>query len=154
MTEVVYDENATDKRFKELQIYCKKVARIDPHDFHCGWQTACEREVENKGLQLLPGGLAHVGEQYDMRFDEKDLRVMFVGFDFGNDCAGLEKRRQDIQNLEPLNRHYKGIVKVMMEILQQSCERVDDSHLWRPLLKRIAQTNSTRCCAPSGGKRG
>lgn len=152
-TKILYKTHTTSQRFAELRRYCEEVAHIDPGDFRCEFLADCERGLA-EGLALVKGGLAHVGEQYDLSIDGKETRMLFVGFDFGNDCAGLEERRLDIQAYSGIpNPHYKGIIKVMMEVLEQNCETPKDENLWKPFLKRMAQTNATRCCAPRNGRR-
>jgi hypothetical protein len=149
---LLYDTKATEQRFKDLRRYCEQEAHIDPSKFDCDFVKFCEGEVGSRGLHLVKGGLAHVGEDYDVRFDGKELRIMFVGYDQGNCCAGLEEYRQSIQCFHSaINPHYKGIIKVMMEVFQQECDSETDKHLWKPLLRRMVQTNATRCCAPREG---
>ena len=148
-----YDAAATDRRFQSLRQYCEEEALIDPGEFHCCHEKECMSEVGRKPLRLVEGGLAHVGEEYDIRFGSKELRLMFVGYDYGRGCAGLVQRRHDIQNLVlPLNPHYSGITKVLIEVFQATCQGVQDEDEWRPLLKRMVQTNATRCCAPKGNE--
>jgi len=91
------------------------------------------------------GGLAHLGEDYDVSVDGQELRILFVGKDYGHDNSELRERRTEIQTYsgEP-NPHYKGVIKVLMEIFQDRC----DGKSWRLLLRRMAQTNATRCTAP------
>jgi hypothetical protein len=158
MSEPRYDTNLTKQRFKRLRDYCEKEAHIAPCHFDCSKVDCCQQKVNSRGLDLVSGGLAHVGEKYDICFDDKSLRILFVGYDYGNCCATLEQRRRSIQCLSgpDLNKspHYKGIVKVMMEIFQCKCGSEADTGSWRPLLKRMSQTNATRCCAPKEGRMG
>lgn len=141
-----FDAAATDHRFQALRQYCEDEAGIDPGEFRC---SRCEKLATPKGCTLVKGGLAHVGEDYDTSVA---LRVMFVGYDYGNECAGLRERRDSIQNIHKIeNLHYSGIMKVLIEIFQSPCRGAEDESKWQPLLRRMVQTNATRCCAPSNG---
>lgn len=147
------DRAATQQRFLRLKEYCEDRAEIDPRHFHCQFaETSCQPSL-GPGLKLKPGGLAHVGEEYDLTFDSRELRILFVGYDYGNSADWLESRRDDIQSYGgSLNPHYKGIVKVLLEIFQVRCQSEEDVGAWKPLLRRMSQTNATRCCAPRDGR--
>ncbi|HEV2352367.1 MAG TPA: hypothetical protein VG028_21235 [Terriglobia bacterium] len=141
----------TDGRLDKLRRYCEQDAKIDPRNFHCKYYGECKSSVST-GLTFIPGGLAHVGEDYDVTLGDQDLRIMFVGYDYGNGSDCLENRRTAIQEYAGhLNPHYRGIVKVMMEIFQVGCDSEGEGHVWRPLLRKMAQTNATRCCASRNG---
>jgi hypothetical protein len=138
--------NKTDVRFTQLKTYCEQEVRIDPRDFHCTHFDACNTSAA-EGLEFIPGGLAHVGEDFDTTLAGKGVRILFVGYDYGNCCDDLETRRASIQGYAgALNPHYRGLIKVMMEIFQVQCASEREDHLWKPLLRKMAQTNETRCC--------
>ena len=141
----------TDARFAELKTYCEQEARVDPHDFHCKCFDDCKASIA-KGLEFIPGGLAYIGDEYDTNVGGVETRILFVGYDCGRGCADLDTRRAEIQEYKcPLNPHYRGIVKVMMEISQTMCGSEEEKNLWKPLLRKMAQTNAARCCAPRNG---
>ncbi|MFL6464109.1 MAG: hypothetical protein ACJ73N_06835, partial [Bryobacteraceae bacterium] len=119
---LVHDLARTENRFTALRQYCENEARIDPADFHCINYDFCNATLTNPLDAGNKGGLAFVGEQYDIRVRTDDFRLMFVGYDYGTGCSGLVDRRRDIQEYHPrLNPHYKGIVKMLLEIYQESC---------------------------------
>lgn len=156
MTITTYGSNGTVQRFAQLQIYYDEV-KINPGpEFKCKPNGLCREIVDLKpGYVCHRGGLAYVGEQYDVAVDSDELRILFVGKDGGNSEFDLNQRRADIQNYRGSpNPHYSGIVKVLMEVFQ---ERFDGAQSeWRTLLKRMAQTNATRCAISkeNGSKKG
>lgn len=94
------------------------------------------------------GGLAHIGEDYDAATENGELRILFVGYDYGHGHADLRHRQTDIQDYsDNLNPHYKGIVKTLIEIYQEG-----GKESWKHLLRRMVQTNATRCAAPDGNR--
>lgn len=146
MDEIHFDVAETERRFRALKRYCEQEAKIAPGpEFACVNDRRCHRVRPNR----VKGGLAHVGSQCVMSFGEKPFTIMFIGYDYGRGAWSLETCRQQTEEYpQRLNPHYKGIVKVMMEIFQVKCEQESSTELWTPLLKRMSQTNGTRCCAP------
>ena len=137
----------TEQRFQQLKQYCV-TERLEPGgDFGCTNRDSC-KEDRPEGTGFEPGGLAYIGSEYDAKVNGTDIRVRFVGYDYGNCSATLEARRECIESLNDLNRHYKGIVKLQMEIFEVECGAIEHETIWQPLLRKMAQTNATRCCAP------
>jgi hypothetical protein len=152
MDEIRFESMATERRFHRLREYCEQEAFIDPDNFRCRSVDACTGSLP-VGSHLVRGGLAFVGVDYDIRFGDRELRLLFVGIDRGNQPGSLIRLREDIQEYPgKLNCHYRGIVKVLMEVFQVTCVAEKDEGRWKPLLRRMAQTNLTRCCAPKHGK--
>lgn len=146
-----YKSSRTEERFQQLRVYYQDAA-IDPNtEFRCLPKGPCrELEVLPSGYQAHKGGLAHVGEQYDVKFDGGELRLMFVGFDGGNHRFGIDDRRRDIQAYpKRRNQHYDGIVKVLIEVFQEPFDGEESE--WRSLLKKMTQTNATRCAISKSG---
>lgn len=152
MNPIQFNKERTADRLLLLERYAKE-ARISPSDFHCRWLPDCDASLASD-LRLKPencGGLAHVGEDYDVDVDGQELRILFVGKDYGWGNSELRERQTDIQTYsgEP-NPHYRGIIKVLMEVFQERSNRNE----WRHLLRRMAQTNATRCTAPRESQKG
>ncbi|HMD99602.1 MAG TPA: uracil-DNA glycosylase family protein [Terriglobia bacterium] len=96
--------------------------------------------------------LNHQGEDYDGTVNGKPLRILFVGIDTGRGSDAVGLLRTDRYGL---NDHYRGILKVLMEIFQVRASDDEQERLQvRSLLRRCAQTNTVQCCAPSGGRMG
>jgi hypothetical protein len=152
MSAISFNKEKSAGRLLALEKYAIEVG-ISPSEFHCNWQPLCSSSLASD-LQLKPencGGLAHIGENYDVVIDGKELRILFVGKDYGWGRSELKERQTEIQTYsgEP-NSHYKGVIKVLMEVFQERCE----SDSWRHLLWRMAQTNATRCTAPRDDQTG
>ena len=152
MSAISFNTEKSASRLLALERYAREVG-IHPFDFHCSWQPLCSSSLP-PALRLKPencGGLAYIGENYDVLEGGKEFRVLFVGKDYGSGGSDLRERQAKIQTYigEP-NPHYKGIIKVLMEVFQERCER--DS--WKHLLSRMAQTNATRCAAPRNDQKG
>ncbi|MGA2481531.1 MAG: hypothetical protein ABSF92_00255 [Candidatus Acidiferrales bacterium] len=147
-----FNREKTASRLLALEQYAR-ASGISPSDFRCHWLRDCDSSL-GANLQLRKencGGLAHVGEEYDVFMNGQELRVLFVGKDYGRGNSEVRQRQTDIQTYlgEP-NPHYKGIIKVLMEVFQERC----DKNSWRYLLRRMAQTNATRCAAPRESAKG
>jgi len=147
MPDVSFDRNRTEHRFQRLVQYAQD-AKITPRLFACGSICRCNESLAEalRPLRLENcGGLVHVGEEYDVTVHHREFRILLVGKDYGGGSSDLAARRQCIQSLteNDLNWHYKGVVKTLLEVYQW---RREDG--WQCLLKRMAQTNATRCCAP------
>jgi hypothetical protein len=147
---ITFDAERTKSRLLTLEEYARQV-RIEPLKFACASLPLCSASLAGDiQLELENcGGLAHIGENYDVVLDGQELRILFVGKDYGCGNSDLKTRRGIIQTYaDPLNPHYKGIIKVLMEVFQDRCE----GGTWRTLLRRMAQTNATRCTAPRPSK--
>jgi hypothetical protein len=144
----------TQDCFRELRQYYLGNG-LEPEAFKCTSRAKCKNSCHlntKPNRQFIEGGLAYIGSQYDTKVAEGNMRILFVGYDFGNTFASLEQRRTDIEGYRPpLNAHYNGVVKVLMEIFEQNCESGADVQNWRSLLVRMAQTNVVRCCVPENG---
>jgi hypothetical protein len=152
MRDIAFNSDKTESRMLALEQYARE-AKISPSHFECRSLQSCSASLA-ADLQLKKencGGLAYLGEDYDVSVDGQELRILFVGKDYGRDNSELRERRTEIQTYsgEP-NPHYKGVIKVLMEIFQDRC----DGKSWRLLLKRMAQTNATRCAAPQKNETG
>lgn len=149
---ISFEKEKTERRLLALEQYAKE-AGISPSGFRCHRLKDCDSSLA-ADLRLTPencGGLAHVGENYDVVVDGKELRILFVGKDYGWGRSELRERQTEIQNYsgEP-NPHYKGIIKVLMEIFQERCDKTS----WHHLLRDMSQTNATRCTAPRQSQKG
>ena len=90
------DKVARDERLKALKnYYDREILSISTLDFKCKSQKECKSRLHYKeGIRFYPAQLSHVGANYDLKIDGKDLRIVVSGYDYGANDHDDEYVRQ------------------------------------------------------------
>jgi hypothetical protein len=124
------DKITTKKRFKKLEQYMDKNVLCD-NKFICSHYRECKISHTEKSPthKFYEGQLNHIGKNYDLIFNNKELRIMIVSQEFGHGdkCFTLGTRyewfKEDWDKPEDskkYNRHLRGTASALRLLFGKS----------------------------------
>lgn len=143
----------------ELREYLHRVVSPDGH-FCCNSASRCESSIRPEH-GLASGQLSYVGRGYAASDDGRDLRILVISMQVGDNEAPvtMERRHEQIQIRVPQlpkdrNAHMRGVTYALQVLFGRqpgpADEHLDDG---THVLDAYAMTNSTLCSnLPTGGR--
>jgi uracil-DNA glycosylase len=120
--EIKTNKITTKKRYKKLKQYMEKNV-LRNNKFICSHCKECKKSHTEKSPanKFYKGQLHYIGKNYDLTFNNKDLRIMIVGQELGgkNECFTLEahyewlSEGQDKPEYSKHNPHMRGTASVL-----------------------------------------
>ncbi len=100
-----FDKLRTRRRVLELQQYYEKSVLVGQR-FICPLYGKCSKSI-SQGLSFYEGQLSHVGCNYDLKKDGKELRLVITGISYGHAPAKVDMTARNRMVLNTgMKRHY------------------------------------------------